>query len=199
MSWLLLAAAMAAEPMVAAQIVIIRMYVPPAMTQQFAAETQAVATTVLLRNGISPVWVVCPQADPSDHRCDLPIDPAEVVVRTLSDRAKYGPDRCGEAYLRRAGGGQMITLFLDCSETVGRYAHVSPALVHGHMLVHEMGHLLLGPDHAETGIMQCPLELRDWRIAAFGWLNFTREELPGLQTGAVERWYVDNDHQGGTR
>lgn len=184
----LLLGLLSAESVLPGQIVIIRMYVPADMTRQFAADTRDVATHLLEQNGITPVWVVCPPVDSNDHRCDLPIDPAEIVVRTLLDRSSYGIDRCGEAYLRRAGGGQMITLFLDCSEAVGRHTQLSPALVHGHMLVHEVGHVLLGPDHSAEGIMQCPLDLRDWFVAAIGRLNFTHEQVPALQQGAADRW-----------
>ncbi len=193
MSSLLLALALlAAEPTPPpGQIVIIRMYVPPEIQQSFASDTREVATRLLERDGISPVWVVCPSPDSSDKRCSLPIDPAEVVVRTLLDRRPYGANRCGESYLRRSGGSQMITLFYDCSEAVARRAQVSPALVHGHMLVHELGHVLLGPDHSSDGIMQCPLELHDWFIASFGGLNFTPDQIRALQQGAADRWSSD--------
>ncbi len=192
MPWLLLLTLFTApaDPLPPGQIVIIRMYVPPEMSQVFAAEARRIATRVLEQDAIEPVWVVCPSPDEEDQRCDLPIDPAEVVVRTLFDRTNYGPDRCGEAYLRRAGGGQMITLFMDCSEAVGRATQLSPALIHGHMLVHELGHVLLGPDHSAVGIMQCPLNLHDWYVAALGRLNFTPDQVPGLQQGAADRWSV---------
>lgn len=191
MSWLFLLALLAAEPgPPPGQIVIIRMYVAPDMPRPFADETREVATRLLEQNGISPVWVVCPPEDEDDTRCNLPIDPAEIVVRTLFDRSNYGLNRCGETYLRRAGGGQMITLFMDCSEVVAHMSSVHPALVHGHMLVHELGHLLLGPSHSVAGIMQCPLDLADWYVAALGRLNFTSDQVPALQQGAADRWTV---------
>lgn len=199
MPWLFLLALLAAEPAPPpGQIVIIRMYVPPEMPRQFAADTRDVATRLLDQNGITPVWVVCPADDDEDRRCELPIDPAEIVARTLFDRSNYGMNRCGEAYLRRSGGGQMITLFMDCSEAVGHLTSVSPALVHGHMLVHELGHVLLGPDHSVAGIMQCPLELRDWYVAALGRLNFTADQIHSLQQGAADRWATPPPTTGAT-
>lgn len=187
-SILLLLAFLWGHPHPPGQILIVRLYVPTEMATAFALETRDVATRILDRADISVVWLMCPSGDAADRRCTLPIDPAEIVVRTLVDRRT--PDRCGEAYLPQAGNGQMITLFLTCSEQVARRAPISAAAVHGHMLVHELGHLLLGPRHALNGIMQCPLELHDWHAAAFGRLGFMSAEIPALKRAAATRWSV---------
>jgi len=59
-------------------------------------------------------------------------------------------------------------------------ANISPALVLGKAMAHEQGHLLLGPGHSDTGIMQAELDDGDFapgRLPTLVFLAAQKERL----------------------
>ena len=61
-------------------------------------------------------------------------------------------------------------------------------IILGHMLAHEMGHLLLGLDsHSDTGIMHVPWEREELDQARFNSLLFTPEQVKQIRQQVLDR------------
>ncbi len=62
------------------------------------------------------------------------------------------------------------------------------ALGLGHLIAHEIGHLLLGKDsHAPRGLMRYPWKARDLKQAAWGGLTFTGGQTSRIRDELGER------------
>ena len=70
---------------------------------------------------------------------------------------------------------------LACSEKRLR------ALFLGHMMAHEVGHLLLGTGHSVDGIMHCPWNRQSRDLAAQGSLLFLRQEAKPMRAAVRDR------------
>jgi hypothetical protein len=61
-------------------------------------------------------------------------------------------------------------------------------VVLGHLVAHELGHLLLPEGaHSKRGIMRCPLNREDWQAAGKGILLFTTEQGERLRAEVFAR------------
>lgn len=81
---------------------------------------------------------------------------------------------------------ERITLLADASEA-------SRALLLGHAMAHEIGHLLLGAgSHARSGIMRGPWRQREVRQAATGMLHFSDDEARRMQKQVRARMRAEN-------
>ena len=58
----------------------------------------------------------------------------------------------------------------------------------GHVIAHELGHLLLGPDaHARGTIMACPLDTTEFRFLRRGQLRFNQKQSAQLRSLIARR------------
>ena len=96
------------------------------------------------------------------------------VVRhslTLSDSV------FGTSFLDEHGSGIYGDIFFDNVQHMSEAAHVSLGDVLGHVIAHEIGHLLLGKDaHSQTGIMRPRWSKQELKSLAMGRLLFTKEQ-----------------------
>jgi hypothetical protein len=51
----------------------------------------------------------------------------------------------------------------------------------GYIIAHELGHLLLGPGHAPSGIMRATWDMNDLEAIRQGRLKFSREECARIR------------------
>ena len=64
----------------------------------------------------------------------------------------------------------------------------SPAVILGHIMAHEMGHLLLGAErHSRSGIMRANWTRKDAQLASRGELLFTRAQSKRIRAQVLER------------
>jgi hypothetical protein len=81
-----------------------------------------------------------------------------------------------------------IVIFYDRVQSVLRSVCVAPTAVFGHVLAHELGHVLEGVDrHSKTGVMKARWSKSDFDQMGKGPLEFAPEDveliLRGLATG----------------
>ncbi len=171
----------------------IRLYNYADLTPAAQARAEKVASDILRKAGITAQWLDCPIAkNQQNPACSLPLRPTELVLRILpgSKAARAALDRasCGYALRPTKGGtGTLITLFYDCVEKIAKTHQMLRGLVLGHTAAHEIGHMLLPPGHAGSGIMRARLRKADWERAAKGTLLFTRQQSEQLSTGLRAR------------
>jgi hypothetical protein len=66
--------------------------------------------------------------------------------------------------------------------------HVDTAQIFGHVIAHEIGHLLLNdPTHSASGIMRGPWNLWDLQNASYGHLLFSRRQVSAIRAEISRR------------
>jgi len=136
--------------------------------------------------GIETSWLDCPispELIPLNRSCSARPGPEDLILKLLpkSMSKKYGfkTGIFGFALVP----GHTINLFFARVLDLAYYGNVgadfrdAQAIILGHMIVHEIGHSLLGPNsHAASGVMDFPWDKRVLTNMERGRLKFTREE-----------------------
>jgi hypothetical protein len=114
----------------------------------------------------------------SVHRC-----PPRALVISFRDEISSGIMPGALAYARPFDGSDAITVFYD---RIVRIVPDRPAgTVIGHVLAHEIAHILQGVDrHSETGLMKATWSSADFRKMYIQPLRFTPDDIELIQLGA---------------
>lgn len=164
---------------------IIRVYDYAGVSERILSQAQAEAAKVYGRIGVHTTWLAC-SADPdkmNDHPCNKVRGPQVLGLRLLpnSMEPKEGLPRgiFGFALLPPDGRpGSYANIYSDNLRELadGRVHRLSAVL--GHMLAHEIGHLLLGiGSHGRSGLMKIPWGPKELTLADRGGLNFSKKEI----------------------
>ncbi len=135
------------------------------------AEMKRTAETIFQHSGLGIRWLECAAA--AIHTGTL-----ELTVNT----AKPGNSQAlGCATL---GDSRMSVFFTPATDvSAGKGVRLRAGEIMGHLLAHEMGHLLLRTrDHALHGIMKGPYRQQDLVRMSQGTLFFTAEETASLRS-----------------
>ncbi len=154
----------------------------------------AVAEGVFKPVGIQLVWLRCAVGEtPESLACSSPTGSNDISLRVYA-RAKAdlrikGHSRGGTSQLLNPEGGKgIIHVFSDRVAEVSQLYKVSPGLVLGVTVAHEIGHLLLPHQpHSLGGIMRAKLDVKDWRLAGQGSLVFGDSQKQNILAGVVAR------------
>jgi hypothetical protein len=73
-------------------------------------------------------------------------------------------------------GSRLVYVFLGRARAFAFQRDLSIGTVLGHIIAHEVGHLLLRQGHAAHGLMRATWDLRDLRFAKQGKFGFTAEQ-----------------------
>ncbi|NIV33155.1 MAG: hypothetical protein GWN58_28010 [Anaerolineae bacterium] len=158
------------------------------------AAAQETTGKIFDRMGLAIHWLTC-KTDGSESNPVCRQEPAvnEIVARILrrskAIRRSTG-DITGATAMRvdPKGGNGFVTVFWDRVMEEARLVKLSPELVMGHILAHELGHILLPEDgHSRRGIMQAQLQDKDWERASLGALVFTGEQAEAIRAGVRAR------------
>jgi hypothetical protein len=89
---------------------------------------------------------------------------------------------------RGAAHGDTAYVFLNLvEELVQGERSARLGVILGHIVAHELGHLLLGQGHAPSGLMSAEIGKLALRLAGANKLHFTRVEARKLRDAMVER------------
>jgi hypothetical protein len=141
--------------------------VPPGMRSR----ATKLATEILRAAGVDPAWTECPCPEQPGARTLwlqlLPEKPPNTSGDSLGFAVVY-PTADG----RRGYAAIFYRQVLDTAAS----ENGDPAVLLGAALVHEIGHLLLGPGHSPRGVMKPRFRRTDLQQAARGELRFTPEQ-----------------------
>ena len=126
--------------------------------------------------GLRVLWIGCIGEAAADPVCAREPSPGEFVVRIRSERRDPASEGCGVSLRPVAGPGHYVTVFHDCITDAADELGIAEAVVGGHTIAHEIGHLLLPVGHAPRGLMRAYLDRADWGLAVRGELRFTEAE-----------------------
>ena len=149
------------------------------------ARAEREAARIYSRTGIETEWLDCPLTPAEAAQfpaCQLLPSPARLALRLLSrpmaERIGLSQATFGSALLPEDGGfGMTAQVCAHCCEELAKGNEALHAAVLGHVMAHELGHLLLGiGSHGATGLMHVPWHHKELESVAQGSLLFTSSE-----------------------
>jgi hypothetical protein len=152
------------------------------------------AARVLAAAGIKSSWKLCPAAStrPGRSPCGGAGSLALSIRILSSEKAKQwpiAPSSCGIA-LSGAEGAHGFLAIIDsgCVAKLARPTSESRAAVLGHVMAHEIGHLLLGSgSHSPSGLMGTRWTADEMALLVRGSLHFSAEETGRLRQAMAGR------------
>ncbi len=173
----------------------IRVYNYARVPEGVLERAQRETSHVLREAGVEAVWIACaltPEelADyPECNRRRLPRDLVLAIVpRAMAKRMSGRHDVFGVAASSESGLAYRASIFHHRIEEYAERGHASRALLLGHFIAHEIGHLLLGTDsHSESGIMHVPWNKRQIERAQTAALLFTPAEVGRIRENLAAR------------
>jgi hypothetical protein len=156
-----------------------------AISHSLLSDAEGESTVILAFAGLEPIWVDCPLTDgdfEKDVACKRPLGPTEFILKILtkaqSAQFPKGDDELGQALdCPKGPGGCSAYIFYSDVRNLARAGDVPEFRLLGHVLAHEIGHLLLGPkSHSATGIMQAEWSDQALQTIARGCLYFTKRQ-----------------------
>ena len=171
---------------------------------------QAEASRLLADAGVELRWTACPltmEELASNPACNTPAGPADLVIRLLSPRMKSAVSSETETFgfalvdgrempqiaSVRFGAVESLAWASDENSAYGSFHRLMPhnryvGMLLGHVLAHEIGHLLLATNqHGRHGLMQAHWQAAAIRDAVTRRLRFEAGEKKRIQRRAARR------------
>ncbi len=175
------------------------------------AQAKQEVTRILRQTGVATDWRDYPLESPGGEPTRavrqgwVPTTLAlRIFPRSMAERYGFSSRQCGFALPAPEGHfGNVASVFYHCveelaehrfrggKETLGQilsHRMTARAMILGHLMAHEMGHLLLGQNsHSAKGIMHVPWSRFSLARAASGKLLFTPKEANRIRAQVQER------------
>jgi hypothetical protein len=165
--------------------VTINVYNDARVSEQVLAQAEQETTRIFRQAGIDSVWVECQSLKPDLDRtaeCEAPAGPTHLALRIVPWSSKLRESVFGTAFLSAEGQGTYSDVFYDAVERLHKDWHANLSRVLGHVMAHEIGHLLLGTNaHSPTGIMRLRWQGQELHSISMGTLLFTSEQAGTMQ------------------
>jgi len=173
-------------PMLASQPqVTISVYNNASIPAQLLAGAIEQASRIFLKAGLQTQWLECSigvigvQRSPD---CEAPFGPTHLALRIVPGSWANGDATFGIAFLSAEGKGVYCNVFYSSVEKLHTDWHVSIPPILGHVMAHELGHLLLGTHaHSEIGIMLPKWHGSELRSLTMGRLLFTPQQARAVR------------------
>jgi len=160
------------------------------------ARARTEAARILNRAGVEIGWVDCPvtaaEVDFYPGCVKLP-EPMGLVLRIREGAAATALVRrssiFGYSLLPNDGGfGTYADVYAGGADLLAKGSDSLRAVILGHLMAHELGHLLLGTaSHSVAGLMHIPWSGAELGSAAQGRLLFAREEANRMRANLAAR------------
>ena len=172
-----------------------------AISRRLLSDAEAEASVILTSARLDPVWVDCPvrHADVEKYTaCTRTLGRADFILKILtraqSAQFRKRDDELGHALdCPKAQGPCLAYIFHHDVRQVAEAGNVPEFRLLGHVLAHEIGHLLLGPkSHSATGIMQAEWSGQALETIARDFLFFNDEESRLMRNNLLARTMVQH-------
>ena len=173
----------------------LRIYDHAEIHPHILSQSQNRTAGIFRQFGIEIGWLDCPtspQQLPANLVCQAPLGPADLVIRILPESMskQSGLPRGVFGYTLPTSKGRIgrtANIFYARVFDMAFYGPVpggfenAQGVILGHVIAHEIGHILLGPgSHSETGIMSFPWGRKQLLDASRGLLRFTPEQARNI-------------------
>jgi hypothetical protein len=149
-------------------------------------EAEREASRVFQRANIDVIWLQCPQntlVQISLGRCAEASYPAHLQLRVVPRPHAAKTSTVGMSFLSADGKGCYADLFFERIVELQMKSQTRTAIILGHAMAHELGHLLLGTNsHSRDGLMRPQWNRGDLAEAARGNLLFSAEESTRMRS-----------------
>jgi len=174
----------------------LRMYTHARVPHEVIERGVTQAAQVFRAIGIETAWLHCPTSPDqaaTNRTCAERLGPADFVIRILprAMSKKYGLPKAVFGFslpTRKGRLGRIVNLFYSRVVDMAYYGSVgggfetAQAIILGHVLAYEIGHVLLGPgSHSESGIMSFPWGRKQLLDGSRRRLRFTEAEAATLR------------------
>jgi len=179
-----------------APAVTVRVYDLAGVSGKTLSKAESEAQHILRRAGIETEWLACPKNRDEESRypaCQKPISPADVILQIVPQAMEgyeVGPMAFGFALPSGDGGParHAYVFFRRVEQATRENNKVSLVTLLSYVIVHEIGHLLLGPAmHSSRGIMRAHWQPEEFRDMESGRLIFPSQQARVLQARVEER------------
>ena len=159
------------------------------------ARAQKEATRIFRQIGVKLAWSPCPlsaaerQGNPACRGRMGPTDlQLRILPRSMAERSGLPSRTFGFAVLSKKGEfGSLTNVFYHRVKELSQRQY-GWSLILGHLMAHEMGHLLLGiGSHSDRGIMRVPWDPKQLDRAAMGNLLFTPAQAERIRAQVQDR------------
>lgn len=160
------------------------------------AKARSESERIFRRAGIETRWLACavPGSDvETKPPCKAKPGATDIQVRILPKKMAQGlmkhHSEFGLAFTAPGDGfGSNASIFYHRVEELSERRHTSKSLLLGHLIAHEVGHLLLGSNsHSRSGIMHVPWDRAQVERASLGTLLFTGREPDKMRNQVFRR------------
>jgi hypothetical protein len=152
------------------------------------AAAQSRASHVLENAGVEVEWLPCGAREKTDFTPAIPdcssfAWPGHLSVRIVRRGTSVSDDVFGMSFLDESGEGVYATIYYGNLIRSGAHPALSDADMLGFAIVHEVGHLLLGPQsHSPHGVMKGDWKKATLLAASQGKLFFSESEASLMRT-----------------
>jgi hypothetical protein len=158
------------------------------------------SSRILREAGAETVWVLCFDGNTgsNDVACTNLPGPMDLTFNVLPFSAPQASrlrgDEFGYATEDGAQGfGCVAWIFYDPIKSFAVEKELSLTQLLGHVLAHELGHILLGANsHSGMGLMRAQWSSRELFEANHGGLFFSDSESRRIQKAVLARWHADS-------
>jgi hypothetical protein len=145
-------------------------------------EVESLSAVLLSRAGIQTQWVHClgHQAGPRPALCDANLETGSVLIRILEAHTGQ-PNKLGDPLGSAVVANSFGSLYASETRKYADHNGLPAGSLMAYAMTHEIGHLLLGENHAASGIMRAVWGKAEYRAMAQRWLSFSTEERQALR------------------
>ena len=141
------------------------------------AQAEEKATRIFYLSGLQTIWINCLTDGIAGTNCTGLPQPGNVIVQIVHETRTLKDEVFGAAFLGEDGAGQYSDVYYDRVTDLHREWNISLVGVLGHVIAHEIGHLLLGLNsHSTSGIMRGLWEEEELKAVERGRLLFTSQQ-----------------------
>ena len=156
---------------------------------------QQVASRIFSQSGVKTLWLDCSLSSAGTYSlpvCETLAGPTDFIVRIVpaspATREHFGDGTLGIAAQPDKGTSASASIFLNRVEELAKGGSASHAVILGHAVAHEIGHLLLGSNsHSPIGLMRAKWNRQDLQRATGGELLFTQREAAFIREDVRKR------------
>lgn len=152
---------------------------------------EAQAGWIFEKAGIRIMWINCPAIERErggDQICKQYADPGLLVMSILDEAPEAAIHDCTLGFaLPFAGRGNHAAAMLPKVERVAHQNRVDLHIVLGHVMAHELAHLLFRSNAHGVGIMRSSWTEDDVMRMSQKRLRFTPDQTKGLRDGLAQR------------
>lgn len=154
------------------------------------ADAERMAEAIFREAGLEVQLVDCepaPERTRAERACTTPQFPNYLQLTIAGRSTSLKDSALGVAYLGADGTGCYTDVFLKPTEEVRQRVPLRVGVLLGHVMAHEIAHLLLGRDsHSTTGIMRAHWTDQDLENAGKHALRFTQSQATIMRVKLAE-------------